>query len=235
MDDLIFAEVAALEKRLGLVEGFYDQLVKNDDWSFVVKLNALFEAACTQALIVRLSCPELTDNLAHLDFADNKKGKVRLCFNIGIINDEQRLALNELAELRNSLVHKIENVDFSFDKYVRGLSEGKKTTLVKRWGWSFSDTLSFHGTTVSKTSFIFENLKTVIWLTCADILACLHVEFENAIWRERLRDMAGYHAICAVDRKAAADVKAPSVNQVEEAENFPSGLLGRFLKMGGNV
>ena len=229
----MFSEVAALEKRLGLVEGFYDQLLKSDDWSFVVKLNALFEAACTQALVVRLSCPELTNNLAHLDFADNKKGKVRLCFNLGIINDEQRIALNELAELRNTLVHRIENVDFSFDKYVQGLSEGKQGTLVKRWGWNMNDTLSFHGTTVPKAEFVLANLKTVIWLTCADILACLHVEFEDAIWRERLRDMAGYQAICAMSREVGADAEAPSVNKVEQAERHPSGFLDRFLKTSG--
>lgn len=233
MDDPMFTEVAALEKRLGLVEGFYHQLLKSDDWSFVVKLNALFEAACTQALVVRLSCPELTNNLAHLDFADNKKGKVRLCFNLGIINDEQRTALNELAELRNTLVHRIENVDFSFDKYVQGLSEGKRGTLVKRWGWNMNDTLSFHGTTVPKTEFILANLKTVIWLTCADILACLHVEFEDAIWRERLRDMAGYQAIYAISREEGADAEAPSVTKIEQAAHHPSGFLDRFLKTGG--
>lgn len=222
----LFKEVAAFELRLGLPAGFYDSLLENDDWSFVVKLNALFEAACTEALVARLSCPEIANNLAHLDFADNKKGKVRLCFELGIINDEQRLALNELAELRNNLVHKIENVNFSFAKYIQDLSKGKQETLVKRWGRNLNDTLSFGGVTVSKTNFVQENLKYVIWQSCADTLACLHLEFENATWRERQRALDGYKAILTEGQSQSPSTEPLSANR-------PSGILSAFLKMDG--
>lgn len=231
MEDDLFKEVAAFEERLGLPVGFYDSLLKNDDWSFVVKLNALFEAACTEALVARLACPEIADNLARLDFADNKKGKVRLCFELNIINDEQRLALNDLAELRNDLVHKIENVNFSFDQYVQRLSKGRQETLVKRWGRNLNDTLSFGDVTVAKSDFILKNLKFVIWMSCADTLACLHLEFENAEWRERQRSLDGYKEILAEIQSPSLANEPPSAGKNNRAEDHQFGLLGAFLRM----
>jgi hypothetical protein len=38
-------DVGAFEKKLGLPQDFYSDLLKNDDWSFVVKLNVL---SCTE-------------------------------------------------------------------------------------------------------------------------------------------------------------------------------------------
>lgn len=231
MDEDLFKEVAAFEARLGLPGGFYDSLLKSDDWSFVVKLNALFEAACTEALVARLACPEIADNLARLDFADNRKGKVRLCFELNIISDEQRLALNDLAELRNDLVHKVENVNFSFDQYVEKLSKGKQETLVKRWGRNLNDTLSFHDVTVSKSDFVLENFKLVIWMCCADTLACLHLEFEKAEWRERQRSLDGYKAILAEIQSQSPAIEPPSTRETYGLEDRPLGLFSAFLKM----
>lgn len=50
----IFTDIADFEKRLNLPLGLYEKLLKEDDWSFVIKLSALFEAACTHILSVRL-------------------------------------------------------------------------------------------------------------------------------------------------------------------------------------
>lgn len=71
----IFHDVAELERRLGLTPKFYDGLLEEDDWSFVVKLNALFEGACTHVLTVRLQAPELADALAHLDLRTPSTGR----------------------------------------------------------------------------------------------------------------------------------------------------------------
>jgi hypothetical protein len=67
MASSVLSDVSAFEQKLGLPESFYTDLLKNDDWSFVVKLNALVEAACTHALSMRLHAPELEEALANLD------------------------------------------------------------------------------------------------------------------------------------------------------------------------
>lgn len=78
MTRIIFGEVTEFEQRLGLPDGFYDRLIKEDDWSFVIKLNSLFEGACTHILAVRLHSPDLIEAFAHLDFAHSKCGKIAM-------------------------------------------------------------------------------------------------------------------------------------------------------------
>ncbi len=51
MADSIKKRLSALEIDLHLPSGFVMRLLDEDDWSFVIKLHALFEAALTCALV----------------------------------------------------------------------------------------------------------------------------------------------------------------------------------------
>lgn len=43
--------ILELESKIGVKSGFFASLLEEDDWSFVIKLHALFEAACTHLLL----------------------------------------------------------------------------------------------------------------------------------------------------------------------------------------
>src|SRR5680860_351259 len=100
-------EVSELERLLGLPNGFYNNLLSEDDWSFVIKLSALFEAASGQALAAKLQHPEIESALSYLEQANPKYGKVTLMLQLDIINKEQSSFLTKLAELRNKLIHNV--------------------------------------------------------------------------------------------------------------------------------
>jgi hypothetical protein len=125
MSRTVFEDVNSLESRLGLPEDFYELLLKEDDWSFVIKLNALFEGACTHALAARLNAQELLGAFSHLDLANAKCGKVELLKSLGSITAEQAKIICALATLRNNLVHNIENVGFSFKAHVSKLDSNQ--------------------------------------------------------------------------------------------------------------
>ena len=46
----LIAAVAELEQGIGLQNGFFIRLVAEDDWSFVIKIHALYEAAVTKLI-----------------------------------------------------------------------------------------------------------------------------------------------------------------------------------------
>jgi hypothetical protein len=50
MGEGVFPDVEQFEQRLELPKGFYTDLLREDDWSFVIKLSAFLEAACTTSL-----------------------------------------------------------------------------------------------------------------------------------------------------------------------------------------
>lgn len=176
----IFDEVLEFEVRLGLPKGFYSKLLQEDDWSFIVKLNALFEGACTHVITTRLHAPELADAFAQLDFANTKCGKVALLRSLGAISSEQATTLRALAELRNALVHNISNVSFSFSSYVAGLDANQLKSLVRNFGHGISDSFEIGEKAIPKAQFVRDNPKIALWLSSAEVIACLYVEFEVA-------------------------------------------------------
>jgi hypothetical protein len=173
-----FADVDQFEKQLGLPEGFYNQLLKEDDWSFVIKLNALFEAATTHILVVRLQTPELEEALAHLDFAHSKYGKVALLRKLEAISKEQATLLRRIAELRNELVHDVSSVGFSFATYVSSLDENQLERLVNTFGHGVADPVPIAKKNIPRKEFVKSNPKIALWLTSIEVLACLYLEKE---------------------------------------------------------
>ena len=176
----IFNDVAKFEQCLGLPKGFYDALLKEDDWSFVVKLSALFEAACTHILVKRLDAPELKDSIAELDHGNSKYGKITLLKKLGAISTEQSTVLRTLATLRNDLVHDVKNVEFSFGEYVALRNPQQTDNLVKSFGHGVMETIPFGNRTIQRREFVLNNPKLALWLTSAEVLACLYLEIKVA-------------------------------------------------------
>ena len=177
MDDA-FKEIARFEKKFKLPISFYLKLLDEHDWGFVSKLHSLFEGAATHILNRRLGEGIIELALSHLDFGHTKYRKVTLLSNLDILNSKQVSFLQLLTELRNKLVHRIENVAFSFEDYLRGFDKNKKKSFCDRIGYNCNDPILVAGQKISRNEFIIANPKLSIWLTASDVLACLRVEEE---------------------------------------------------------
>jgi len=180
-----FTDIEHFERQLGLPAGFYDKLLKEDDWSFIVKLNALFEGAATHILVVRLQAPELSDALANLDFAHSKYGKIVLLRRLGAINKDQAALLRTLAELRNRLVHDISGIGFSFAAYVKSRDEKQLENFVAAIGRGVVDPVPIGKEQIPLRQFVISNPKMALWLTAAEVLACLYLEKEISELRKK--------------------------------------------------
>jgi hypothetical protein len=176
----IFESVGDFEERLSLPKDFYKTLLNEDDWSFVIKLSALFEAACTHTLVSRLGAKQIEDNLAFLDQANSKYGKIQLLKQLGAIYPEQAKFLDKIAELRNKLAHDISNVNFTFKQYVFSLDENQKKVFIDWAGLGVADNVKHEGQTIRRADFVTSNPKFSIWLTAAEVVACMYLEFEHA-------------------------------------------------------
>lgn len=188
----IFRDIKGFEERLGLPAGFYARLLKEDDWSFVIKLNALFEGASTHALAARLHAPELIEQFASLEFADKDRGKVKFLSALGCITAEQAGILKKLAELRNGLVHNVSRITFTFEEHVRSLDSNQRSQLAKIFGHGWKDPIELAGKKIPRTKFFIENAKLMLWFTAAEVLATLHLEFEIAEIRLRTAALEEY-------------------------------------------
>jgi len=193
----IFNDVESFERRLGLPAGFYVKVLEEDDWSFVIKLNALFEAAATHALIARLHAPEIEDPLANLELADGARGKVKFLSALNCITSEQSSFLRKIAELRNGLVHNVARIGFTFDDYVARMDSNQRAQVVKVFGHAWAETVEIGEHKVPRAKFVIENTKLSIWFAAAEVLACLYLEFEIAELRLQTAVLEGYRKLAS--------------------------------------
>ncbi len=114
--------VNELESHIGIRPGFFNELIREDDWGFVIKLHAFVESCITYAICTRLGQPELEDVIARLDTSNNQTGKLAFAKKLGILNKPQRRYVTTLSQLRNNLVHDVRAVDFSLKSYMDELS-----------------------------------------------------------------------------------------------------------------
>jgi hypothetical protein len=174
--DAISKEVSALENLLGLPNGFYNSLLAEDDWSFVIKLSALFEAASGQALAAKLQHSEIESELSYLEQAK----KISLILKLNIITKEQSNFLIDLASLRNTLVHNISNVTFNWEVFTSKFDKNKKKSFAKVFGHGIYENFEVDGVSLNRTDFTVDNPKMAIWVTAQEVLACLHADIANS-------------------------------------------------------
>jgi len=199
-------EVSELERLLGLPNGFYNNLLSEDDWSFVIKLSALFEAASGQALAAKLQHPEIESALSYLEQANPKYGKVTLMLQLDIINKEQSSFLTKLAELRNKLIHNVSEVSFDWGSYISEMNNNQKNSFVKVFGHGIYEKFKVQGVSLNRTNFTIENPKMAIWLTANEIFACLHADIRNSKAIQRINEI-GVELVKNITRQIHTDGK----------------------------
>ena len=93
----LFDHMSEFESQIGLAKGFYKRLLKEDDWSFVIKLSALIEASCTFAICAALDRPELEDAISHIELANLRYGKLPMLLKLNALEKDQVGIIRDLA------------------------------------------------------------------------------------------------------------------------------------------
>lgn len=159
-------------RSLGVARSFFDDLLtKGDDWTFVIKIHALVEAALTHLLIAELERPELTEVIAKLETSNNRTGKVAFIKSLKLLDDNHQRFVRALSELRNGLVHDVRNTSFSFSTQVSSLGDGqardirrKAEKCVEYASNYFKESFDLGGQRATREQFARENPRLVIYL-----------------------------------------------------------------------
>jgi DNA-binding MltR family transcriptional regulator len=117
--------VPLLEQKLGLKRGFFESLDGDDenDWSFIIKVHALIEAAISHLLTEHMEQPELAEIFSRLDMSNKATGKAAFVDALGLLEKPERRFISSLSELRNKLVHDVRNVNFNLTEHVESMEK----------------------------------------------------------------------------------------------------------------
>lgn len=126
LPESFFEYATEFENRIGIRSGFFNELIREDDWSFVIKLHAFLEACLTHSICSVLGRPELEEVVARLDTSNNQSGKLAFAKKLGILNKPQRRFVSTLSQLRNDIVHDARAVDFCFVRYMNEMPKEQR-------------------------------------------------------------------------------------------------------------
>lgn len=168
--------IRGFEAQLGVPTGFFERLMYEDDWSFLIKLHALVEASSTTLLVEALNRPELRDQFARLPLSDSECGKLSLMKSLGIVSAPYRGFIRKLSELRNQSVHNVQHTNLSFRTLVSDAPKAKRATLAETLG------VGVRGTPQDRLKLLEENPKGLIWVSalCLISMFAVHkIRFES--------------------------------------------------------
>jgi hypothetical protein len=170
ISDDVYERLATLERDVGLAAGFCRRLLEEDDWSFVVKLYALLEAATTQLLVARFRDERLEDLLAELDLGSRASGKVAFAAALGLLSTQERRFIAMLIQLHRHILHSVNLTHFTFESYLAGLDGDGKRKFIDAFAHGLEPRVALATTPVGRRAVVMQHPKLAIWSTA---IACL--------------------------------------------------------------
>jgi len=164
------------ETHLGVPNRFFESLISEDDWSFIIKLHALVESVSTNILVDALGKPELRDQLSRLPLSDSEYGKLSLMKSLDLVSKPYRGFIRKLSELRNRAVHNVEQTNLNLKELINNSDKSKRNSLADSLG------VGIRGSREERLKLLNENPKFLIWISalCLISMLALHKKlFEN--------------------------------------------------------
>jgi hypothetical protein len=182
MNKSIDDAVIKLAKDLDLNPEFFNFIVREDDWSFIIKLHALIEAAITELLTSHLGKGRLNEVIQRMTL-NGKSGRIAFVKALDLLSPGDITFVRQLSKLRNSWVHKIKNVNMNLHLHVKHLSEKEFAEFSNALGVTL-------GASKDKKQLMKDNPKISIHLRAFLFLSELYSKKQSAIIQQALESIA---------------------------------------------
>jgi hypothetical protein len=163
---------ADIEQELLLPAGFFGALLTEGDWSFIIRIHALLEAAVTHLLVENAQDPRLRKVYEALPLSNLRTGKLAFVRSLDLLNPQMVNFVAKLSELRNRVVHDVRNVTFSFAEYVAGLSEDQQRDFKRAFAFYADPGVNPGWKRIQDEAL--DNAKFTIWWGGLGVLATIH-------------------------------------------------------------
>jgi hypothetical protein len=185
-----FDAIERFEREMGLPDRWYFSLMGESDWSFVIKLHALFEAALTHVLESKVQPAAAGKFVGGLNLG-GQFGKLALADELRLLEEKELRFLRALSQMRNGCVHDIRNVGFTIAGYFAAMNDSQQERFVALLRDYFSPTMAKGTEQMTRDMFIRGDLKLSLWVVASRILADLFQLREVAADLEKLNSGFG--------------------------------------------
>lgn len=166
--------IKALETKFGVPRGFLLSIKdKGDDWSFVIKLHSLVEAALNHYLASKLNKEELEGVFSQTATADRRSGKVAFLEALRLLPDHVEF-IKTFSGLRNKFAHNISNVNLRIEDY---WLKGEKEKDAYECMLGIAKKI-FTGKMAAESALKNE-ARFALWVLAVNLLVSTHVDTEG--------------------------------------------------------
>jgi hypothetical protein len=190
VDRFFFETTAEFQERLGLPKGFFDGLLKESDWAFVIKLHASLESCLTRAICAKLGRPELEDIFARLETSNESTGKIAFAKRLGLLDRRMQKFVRTLSEIRNKIVHDPHNTAFDFQNYWDSLEPAEHARVC--FALALEDANESHSRDLNQTplsAFVNDIPKFGIGLAMTVVMTSLYTHAQSGDLDVTLREL----------------------------------------------
>jgi hypothetical protein len=179
--------VKDFEKEMGIRQGFLESLLKEDDWSFVIKAHAFFESAFVHLLVALTEKRELEDIFSYLELSNAKTGKLAFAISLGILNEDEIRFVRKFSELRNLLVHNVKQVDFDLKAHVNNFNKNQLGSFVKTYSYfAGGENFKYTDKIYNTANFVRSDPKRAIWFCVMIFAGVLYLKRDTALQRSMI-------------------------------------------------
>jgi len=122
-DALLKASAETIRERIHAHLDFVNELLEGDDWSFVIKTQALLEACVTEAILTKIGEERIKKTVETMPLVGDEASKLQFAKDLVLLDAPQRRFIKKLASLRNRLAHRVEYVKFKFPDFIASLDK----------------------------------------------------------------------------------------------------------------
>lgn len=179
--------MSEIEKELGLNTGFFLDLKKDDDWSFLIKSHALMESVCSYLLTSYFNDAKFKDIFSRIEMSDMKIGKIAFLRAAGLIEKDEARFIRGLSELRNKVVHNIEGVNFKFLDHINKLDKNQRKNFADTFGYVYAEEDQDGTRSINDHHRILSSPKLAIWWGAMMLLTMLKMKIETHHFKEEAK------------------------------------------------
>jgi hypothetical protein len=156
-------------------------LTKGDDWTFIIKVHALIEAALTHLLAIAVGGGELQDRSESLPMTRG----IGLAVEHRLLDPGRATFLRALGRIRNAFVHDVRRVSLRIEDFVKSLDPIEQPQFWRDLmrGYTLEPMINDSGRLIPTEEFVATRPRFAIWISSMSAL--------SLIYRTKTLDQAG--------------------------------------------
>lgn len=176
-------DIQAIEDAFEIPRGYFDSLIQEEDWSFLIKCHTLIESACTRMLTLYFGKTQLDRIFSSMAMGHEGSGKMAFISCLKLLTPKHIKFITCLSKLRNVVIHDVSNVNFSLANYLHSLSKSELQPYLKSLNVRDMSISINEEELVSGDKLILRYPSYVIWSSTLDSLSKIHLESVAGVFR----------------------------------------------------